>query len=294
MKKSKKIVIGVLCGVALALVLVTGGILLGINFNVSTAPTVEVFDNGKMVMLTTQASTDYKGYRFRFKTDKDTFYIDSKDNNIILSQNQQIIMGTTYKIAVCYLGEIEGSNSKYSKEIDWTAYDYLATPVVSLNEEEDKLTWNSIENATSYLVYYGNESIETIANEISLQNIPSGQRQIFVVANSSSKNYLKSQRSNVIDCKVVYQLKQFETFEFNREQFLVTLTGRENLSEFNIYVNEQVYKVVEFVKQPLIGGGYKYTFNINGIYKENAKLGVAPISSEFEKFNGEILYYEAT
>lgn len=292
MKKSKKITISVLSALAAALIVVVGGILIAINYNVSSAPTVDIFDDGNNITLQTQATSEYKGYRFRFQTANKTFFIDSEVNNISLTNNDQIIPGTTYTISVCYLGEIEGSNSGYSETVQWTAYGYLSTPTLTLDEENDKLTWTAVENASSYTVFYGDSSIQTVVNEISLQEIPSGEREVFVVANCGTNQYRKSQQSNTVEVKVVKKIKPFTSITFDRDQLLVTLTSEEDLSELNIYINSVVYKVTEFNKEMQISGQYRYTFNIHGIYVEGATLGAAPISDEYNALDGDILYLE--
>lgn len=291
MKKSKKIVISVFSALAAVALVVTGGILIVINFNVSSAPTVDIFDNGTSVSLSTQASTQYKGYRFRFQTAQNTFYIDSEVNNISLTDNDKIIPGTAYTISVCYLGEIEGSNSGYSQSVQWTAYDYLSVPVLTLDEEEDKLTWSAIENATYYNVYYGENFLRVTINEISLQELPAGKHGVFVVAGGGN-GYRNSSASNTVEVKAKIKVSPFTSIRFDRDQLQVTLTGTENLTEFNVYIDEKAYKVTEFNKETLITGEYKYTFNIYGIYSNNSRIGAAPIIDADHILDGEILYLE--
>lgn len=295
----QKLLVSIFGAIAALLLVVAGVAIFAINYNLASAPTVSILDDGKNIMAFTQMSTDYKGYRFRFQAGGKEFLIDSENNILNLNDQESIIPGTTYDVSVCYLGEIEGSNSKYSEKVSWTAYTYLKSPYISHNSSEGKIQWTAVEHATNYVVYYGQngQSIETEQPEIKLQDLGGGKFDIFVVAQSSFEGYKKSKPSNTLkEIEVYHKLQGFNNVIFNKDQMTVTAKSAEKFDKFLVYIDEKLYEVVEFSCKQVssadsLASEYEYTFNLSAIYKDGAKIGVAPFVHGYNVFEGDIAYF---
>lgn len=293
-KKQKAFLI--LAFVCVCLLLVGGGVTAFIiNYNLQVAPTVEILDDGNMIFAKTQVKSDCYGYRFRFVSEDKTFYIESKNNVVEITGNENVEIGARYAISVCYLGEIEGNNSDYSVAVTWTSYEYLATPELSYLEDEKSIVWTQVENASYYMVYYGDKSERVVGETtLNLATLSGGEKDIFVIAYSDKNYYKASKPSNVLKNIVIYhELQPFDSMEYNSEQFVLTIIGREELKLINVYINGNKYETSNFTTERQGLGLYKFSVNISAIYHSDdvIRLGASPASeSEFDVYNGEIKY----
>lgn len=286
MKRKGKITLITFC--ALAGLLLCGGLITGflLNRNLAEAPIIEILDDGGNVFAITRANENYKGYRFKFTGDGQSFTVDSDVNVINLGENEKIKLGIKYDISVCYLGEMEGNNSKYSKEVSWQSYSYLASP--QINVTDNIITWQAVEGANYYEVYTGSSVAITDSNKMSFQELEIGVFDIFVVAHSNSVNLKQSKPSNVLKQVKVTRLLSKIT-DINLKGFLLTFNSVDNLNEIQLYLENVIHEVK--VEGTPSEDGYNYSVDISAIYNSGMKIGLAPKGDEFHFYNDEIVYY---
>ncbi len=288
MKKKGKITLITLC--AVAGLLLCGGLITGFlaNRNLVSAPTVEVLDDGTSVYLLTQANEDYKGYRFKFTSNGQSFSIDSQTNIIDLGTNEKIKLGEKYDISVCYLGEMEGNNSKYSKEVSWQSYAYLASPQISLGD--GFISWQAVEGASYYEVYAGDSMTIATSNKISFQELKTGTCDIFVVAHSNNANLKHSKPSNTLKgVKVVHTLSKITDIKLSG--YNLTFNSVDKLDAIEVYIDENE-PITIFVEGVQSTTGYSYSVeDISAVYKSGMKLGLAPKTDDYHFYYDEIVYY---
>ena len=267
------------------------------NYNQFSPKTVKILDDGKNIYISTTLNDNYSKYRFKFvDEEKNEIVVDSENNVLNLPQllEKGIKVGKTYKVSTCYLSQNEGNNSSFSEQIEWEVYSYLK-PVVLNYDEVDTISWDKVDNADFYRVFYNTKNntsyIETTETSIDLQKIEGGQRSFYCVAYSNDEHYKTSQKSNVKDIKVIYRLKDFVEVSYNSGTSIVSVVGVDKLDKFLIYIGETSYEVIDFevsyneeLKQ------YTYTKDISSIYN-GGKIGAAPIDiDEYNKFLGSITY----
>jgi len=285
MNKKGKITLISLCalaGILLCVGLITGFI---INRNLAEAPVVEILDDGGNVFVMTKANESYRGYRFKFTGGGQAFNIDSETNILNLSNEERVKVGENYNISVCYLGEMEGNNSQYSKEITWHSYSYLSTPLIIL--EDNLISWQEVKGADYYEVYTGNKVTIADTNKISFQNLATGNHDIFVVAYSNNQNLRHSQPSNILrETRITHVLSKVSELELNNH--VLSFNSIDVLNYVNVFINGIKREVkVEGIKD---GEKYRYRADISAIYESGATIGVAPTADDFNFYNDEIVY----
>lgn len=295
-QKPKKKVLIITLSVVIALLAIAGIITAFVlNYNVSAPKGLRVLDDGSNVYITVDMNDNYPLYRFTFTSGEEEIVIESEQNTLSIEEleEQGITLGRSYEVTVRYLGENDGSNSEESEPITFTAYKYLDKPVISYDETEDIITWQAVENAEYFMVYYngansGGERVDDTF--LDMQTLEGGNRSFYVVAVSTNANYRNSAPSNVLAVKVVHRYLPFTSVSFDRETKLVTITGSERLEKLNIYLDGTRYECENFdVSED--EGVYTYSVDISLFYQENMSIGVSPVANgEFNVYDGEILY----
>lgn len=295
-QKPKKKVLIITLSVVIALLAIAGIITAFVlNYNVSAPKGLRVLDDGSNVYITVDMNDNYPLYRFTFTSGEEKIVIESEQNTLSIEEleEQGITLGRSYEVTVRYLGENDGSNSEESDPITFTAYKYLDKPVISYDKTEDIITWQVVENAEYYMVYYngansGGERVDDTF--LDMQTLEGGNRSFYVVAVSTNANYRNSAPSNVLAVKVVHRYLPFTSVSFDRETKLVTITGSERLEKLNIYLDGTRYECENFeVSED--EGVYTYSVDISLFYQENMSIGVSPaVNGEFNIYDGEILY----
>lgn len=280
------------CGLAMAFVL---------NYNSLVPDKVEIMQNDDQVFLFVTPNTNYEGYRFILSDIEEKHIIDCENNILTLDEclEQGVELGKSYKVKFCYLGKSVGNNSQFSKEVTWNAVVQLKAPCIEYSQANNLISWNNVDGADFYMVYYNNgNGLETRkidknpnGNQFSLSSVPVGDRSFYVVA-CSNIDYIKpSKASNIIERKVTREMQEFEEINFDRESKILTLKSVEDLTQILVYIGETKYKC-EFNKVET-GGAFIYTKDISFIYEEDAKIGVKPVDiDEFTFYSGEICYAE--
>lgn len=296
LSKNKKAAVAVVCVflVIMAIGGIVGAFLLNYNKFVPTTPSI--LDDGKSVVITTSQNENYSGYRFRFKSADEEILIDSEDN--MLSENElsesKLVVGQIYEVSVCYLGDEKEISSDYSSNRVWVYSVYLQTPQLVLNQEEKIVTWQAVEYADYYYVYYKE------ANQYQRQRVDQtafdysetegGHKEMYVTAHSSKGGYKSSLPSQTLKFTYAYQLKELVLATFDSSSVSLTVQAEEALEFLSIYIDENAY-VVKLSNYTMSNSKYVYHINIVTIYEDGARIGVAPCpADEYSQFNGSILY----
>ncbi len=293
MKKNNKTFLIVLFCFAGVLLLGGGITAFIVNYNLQAAPIVEIVDDGGHVYAKTLVNNDYKGYRFKVSQAGNSIYIDSKINYVDLTSQERIIPGEKYSVSVCYLGEIEGNNSAYSDQVDWQAYKYLETPVLTYERNENRLLWSDEDNASYYILYYGANSTKVLGKEVSLGQLVGGENDIFVVAYSNNPYVKASAQSNKVHVQIKHEIQPFISGSFNKESNIISILGREKVQMINVYINGKSYLASKFLCQKVAEEVYQISLDISLINfaGEINQLGVSPAGHDnFNIYTGKILY----
>lgn len=274
-----------------------------LNYNQSAPDKVSIIDDGKAVYVQAEMNDNYRLYSFKFVNSQDGEIIIESENNTLTIEDlleNGIEIGKTYEVSVCYLAQNEGNNSQYSQPITWTVYTFLDAPIISYDAEEEFLSWQAVENAQYYLVYYNGltEPIQTENTYLDLQTIVGGEREFYVQAisgeevESDKKSYKDSPFSNKLNISVVHKFLDFTSVSFNEATKEITITGSEDLDSFYIYLNDTPYECIDFEKT-YFDGVYTYKVNINILssYNEGDTIGASPRTiDEYNIFDGQIVY----
>lgn len=284
----------ILCGAIIAFVL---------NYNQSAPDKVSIVDDGKAVYVQAEMNDNYRLYSFKFVNSQDGEILIESENNTLTIEDlleNGIEIGKTYEVSVCYLAQNEGNNSQYSEPITWQVYTFLDAPIISYNADEELLSWQAVENAQYYLVYYNGltDPIQTENTYLDLQTIVGGEREFYVQAisgeevESDKKSYKDSPFSNKLNISVVHKFLDFTSVSFNEATKEITITGSEDLDSFYIYLNDTPYECIDFEKT-YSDGVYTYKVNINILssYNEGDTIGASPRTiDEYNIFDGQIVY----
>lgn len=284
----------ILCGAIIAFVL---------NYNQSAPDKVSIVDDGKAVYVQAEMNDNYRLYSFKFVNSQDGEILIESENNTLTIEDlleNGIEIGKTYEVSVCYLAQNEGNNSQYSQPITWTVYTFLDAPIISYDTEEELLSWQAVENAQYYLVYYNGltDPIQTENTYLDLQTIVGGEREFYVQAisgeevESDKKSYKDSPFSNKLNITVVHKFLDFTSVSFDEETKEITITGSEDLDSFYIYLSDTPYECIDFEKT-YSDGVYTYKVNINILssYNEGDTIGASPRTiDEYNIFEGQITY----
>lgn len=274
-----------------------------LNYNQSAPDKVSIVDDGKAVYVQAQMNDNYRLYSFKFTNAQDGEIIIESENNTLTIEDlleNGIEIGKTYEVSVCYLAQNEGNNSQYSQPITWTVYTFLDAPIISYDAEEELLSWQAVENAQYYLVYYNGltDPIQTENTYLDLQTVVGGEREFYVQAisgeevESDKKSYKDSPFSNKLNISVVHKFLDFTSVSFNEATKEITITGSEDLDSFYIYLNDTPYECIDFEKT-YSDGVYTYKVNINILssYSEGDSIGASPRTiDEYNIFEGQITY----
>lgn len=271
-----------------------------LNYNQSAPDKVSIVDDGKAVYVQAEMNDNYRLYSFKFVNSQDGEILIESENNTLTIEDlleNGIEIGKTYEVSVCYLAQNEGNNSQYSEPITWQVYTFLDAPIISYNADEELLSWQAVENAQYYLVYYNGltDPIQTENTYLNLQAIVGGEREFYVQALSGEEgeaSYKDSPFSNKLNITVVHKFLDFTSVSFDEETKEITITGSEDLDSFYIYLSDTPYECIDFEKT-YFDGVYTYKVNINILssYNEGDTIGASPRTiDEYNIFEGQITY----
>lgn len=215
--KQKKVKLYIILGSALlGLILITVLTLIIIikvrentPLEMSTDAVVEVVAFNNQYFLEVEEDEQAYYYIFEISHDDEPFLIFSKTNQIDVSQYFQ--QKTTFTIRYYIQKESSLSRSDASQSIEYVAKEQLTTPVIRLNEETNKIEWNYVLNAGSYMFYYANGS-EVSTYEFTppvddednigsyMPSLEYGIYDISIVAKPTNETYYNaSEQSNILE-----------------------------------------------------------------------------------------------
>lgn len=295
-KTTKAQIIGVsifaLCVVLAVVALI---IVIVLNSNKTIPDQVKFVENGKEISVQAKANDNFSGYRFKFvdSAGQQEFTFDANTNVLLISDKEEIKIGRTYSVSVCYTTQPEGGNSEYSKPVTWQAYKFLDTPTgFNLDLVQNRLTWEQVADADYYYVHYITDTFNTIkcsSNylDLTLQQLPAGQYDVTVSA-ISDKSYLKdSYISSEQQVIVRKELSEFDSAV--RSDETITIRSKD-IVEF-IEVKVEGEEEIKRANPTILGIIGRVTYSINiAIYNlESGKtIYVRPGSSnEYITYNGE-------
>ena len=288
--KKQMLVVGVFA-VSVLLVIVALIVVVSLNVNKTIPSMPKIFDSQGKVYCQAEANDNFLGYRFKFDDGKNAITFDSKDNLLDLQDVNAVKVGVNYKVSVCYLAEMEGGNSEYSKSFDWVCYAYLSSPV--LVKGEDKIDWADIEGADYYNVYYSSNKLDVIkcmSSEILFDKLPAGEVAISVVAVSNFDYYKPSLTPSQMSLTINKQLKPFSSINYNSSNNMLSIRGEDKVDLIEISLDGQSYFVKDFSVQ---GGGlvYTYTINLSAVIGHATRIGARPASDNpYISYNGEFIF----
>lgn len=298
---SKKLITIIILSISAVLLVCGLAIIFILNFNKTIPDKVSFFDIGDHIYAQAQTNDNFNGYRFLFenKINKEKFTVDSQSSIVDLSAVDKLKPNTVYNVSVCYLGDIEGGNSEYSKAIEWKYYTYLQAPV--LQENDNIISWNEVQDAEAYIVYSPTNmfnSITVYTNSISKDRLPAGKYTINVVSKSLSNpdGFKQSLSASSLEIEVHKTLQPFEKVEYYEGDKLIVITATELVDSIQIYIDGNQYIVNDFNIEYNTDHNtdvYKYTINIIALGVNPTIVGAKPysdnpyISSEFIYNNRE-------
>lgn len=267
------------------------------NYNNEVPNAVEIYQNDEETFISAKANTSYKGYKFVLSEGENEIVVESQSNVITLSKclEEGAMLGKTYKVKVCYLGENANNNSQFSKEIEWKLQGILIAPEIKYSQDENMITWKQVSNADYYMVYYNDgqvKSVKVSENAFSLENVKTGERNFYVVAYSDFDYYKESKSSNVLDIIVRKEIKAFSSIDFNHENCHLILKNQDDLQNIIVYLDDQSYTCYKIIKTfDEEENIFIYEIDLSLLYKSQTKIGAKPDNiDEFNIYSGEIIY----
>lgn len=296
-KKNKRVLILVF---SLLFVLAIGGIAVAfsLNYNTFMPAAPYILDDGNSVLITTSLNENYKGYSFKFQSLNNEVVIKSK-NNVLTEEDlveSDLIVGTTYKVSVRYVGETENDGTDYGGSVNWMYSVSLKSPVVTLNSAARTIDWQPVEHADYYIVHYKNghtyQTHTTITQSYDYSAWTGGAKEVYVTAHSYANGYKTSSNSQIISFVHKQSLKEIkaQNISFNPSTCYLTVKAEEELQYLKIHINANEY-IAKLPKVDKSNGYYTYNINIVTKYEDGAEIGVEPYpADEYYSFDGNTTY----
>lgn len=294
-KKNILVIVFIVLGV-----LAIGGIasVFILNYNTFLPSVPFIVNDGNSTIITTKANENYKGYRFKFSAQDETQIIIESESNILTEKdlkNSELKVGGTYDVSVCYVANDEKENTDYSDSASWTYVKYLNAPVISHNEDEKVISWQAIEGAEKYCIFYRegdlDKSIDSTDTYFNYNNIVAGESEMYVVAISSKSGYKNSTSSNIVTFINKLKLATPESVTLSTSDYKLTVKSAEELSHIKIYVDGEI-SIAKLSNPIQQGGKFVYTVEIRTIYRDFAQIGVSAYSPNQYYIESDILYLE--
>lgn len=172
-----------------------------------SAPTnLNVNATGSTITLTwdrvTSPATDSIVYNVRIKTANEIVYAGSTANNS-LNITTQVSEKRVYSIEIYASDSLfRYAASDMSLAYTYSSADKLATPVLSFNKDTGVFSWNSVSNASGYLLYDGAIEITRTDKETTNytlpNNIAAGEHSFTLVALGNDRENVNSDKSSAV------------------------------------------------------------------------------------------------
>lgn len=179
--------------------------------------------------------------RYIFEIDGKKY--DSKTPSLDLSK---LVEPKEYSIKVYATGDKNGSLSKASKTITYDLRKKLQAPIIHFYESGSSvLCWSEIEGATSYELFYNNQT-KNLGNVLSfdLNVLGGGEYVVQVRAKTTKAGYIDSAYSNFLQYSVYEKLQGIAGRVLPNGKIEITRVS--NASSYVITINEKTFGVAKF------------------------------------------------
>lgn len=234
--------------------LITSGIFVGIGLVVgfvfliisnlpakplATPQNLMISSNNETVYVTCDGVAGATKYIFEIDGKK----YDSKTPSLDLSK---LVEPKEYSIKVYATGDKNGSLSKASKTITYDLRKKIQTPIIHFFESGSSvLCWSEIEGATSYELFYNNQT-KDLGSELSfdLSVLGGGEYLVQVRAKTTKTGYVESDFSNTLRYAVYEKLQGIAGRVLSNGK--IEITRVENASSYVVTINEKTFGVAKF------------------------------------------------
>lgn len=234
--------------------LITSGIFVGIGLVVglvfliisnlpakplATPQNLMISSNNEAVYVTCDGVAGATKYIFEIDGKK----YDSKTPSLDLSK---LVEPKEYLIKAYATGDKNGSLSKASKTITYDLRKKIQTPIIHFFESGSSvLCWSEIEGATSYELFYNNQT-KDLGSELSfdLSVLGGGEYLVQVRAKTTKTGYVESDFSNTLRYAVYEKLQGIAGRVLPNGK--IEIARVENASSYVVTINEKTFGVAKF------------------------------------------------
>ncbi len=205
----------------------------------ATPQNLMISSNNEAVYVTCDGVAGATKYIFEIDGKK----YDSKTPSLDLSK---LVEPKEYSIKVYATGDKNGSLSKASKTITYDLRKKLQAPIIHFYESGSSvLCWSEIEGATSYELFYNNQT-KNLGNVLSfdLSVLGGGEYVVQVRAKTTKAGYIDSAYSNSLQHSVYEKLQGIAGRVLPNGK--IEITRVENASSYVVTINEKTFGVAKF------------------------------------------------
>ena len=205
----------------------------------ATPQNLMISSNNEAVYVTCDGVAGATKYIFEIDGKK----YDSKTPSLDLSK---LVEPKEYSIKVYATGDKNGSLSKASKTITYDLRKKLQAPIIHFYESGSSvLCWSEIEGATSYELFYNNQT-KNLGNVLSfdLSVLGGGEYVVQVRAKTTKAGYIDSAYSNSLQHSVYERLQGIAGRVLPNGK--IEITRVENASSYVVTINEKTFGVAKF------------------------------------------------
>lgn len=211
----------------------------------ATPQNLMISSNNEAVYVTCDGVAGATRYIFEIDGKK----YDSKTPSLDLSK---LVEPKEYSIKVYATGDKNGSLSKASKTITYDLRKKLQAPIIHFYESGSSvLCWSEIEGATSYELFYNNQT-KNLGNVLSfdLNVLGGGEYVVQVRAKTTKAGYIDSAYSNSLQHSVYERLQGIAGRVLPNGKIEITRVA--NASSYVITINEKTFGVAKFEEDKYI------------------------------------------
>lgn len=211
----------------------------------ATPQNLMISSNNEAVYVTCDGVAGATKYIFEIDGKK----YDSKTPSLDLSK---LVEPKEYSIKVYATGDKNGSLSKASKTITYDLRKKLQTPIIHFYESGSSvLCWSEIEGATSYELFYNNQT-KNLGYVLSfdLSVLGGGEYVVQVRAKTTKAGYIDSAYSNSLQHSVYEKLQGIAGRVLPNGKIEITRVA--NASSYVITINEKTFGVAKFEEDKYI------------------------------------------
>ncbi len=211
----------------------------------ATPQNLMISSNNEAVYVTCDGVAGATKYIFEIDGKK----YDSKTPSLDLSK---LVEPKEYSIKVYATGDKNGSLSRASKTITYDLRKKLQAPIIHFYESGSSvLCWSEIEGATSYELFYNNQT-KNLGNVLSfdLSVLGGGEYVVQVRAKTTKAGYIDSAYSNSLQHSVYERLQGIAGRVLPNGKIEITRVA--NASSYVITINEKTFGVAKFEEDKYI------------------------------------------